>query len=217
MPVDVFMTCAQGVGGVEDGRAGAMASLSGQVQQDSFAAALAGLLRQSRRRQGLTQAEVSLRTGGVVSKPALANYETGHRSLRVEIFWAIARALDENPGDLFNAASDAVGMGGGSLAPIAVDMAAINASTDPRLALVRRWFALRAPQRPAARIADAGAEGSAGTVIVLDEPALAALAALMGVSPQECRVILTQAGQAVSVDPVSQATQAALAARLLAH
>ena len=57
-------------------------------------------LRESRRRQKLTQAEVANRTRGLVSKAALANYETGHRSLRIDVLWVISRALGEDLGQL---------------------------------------------------------------------------------------------------------------------
>src|SRR5664279_1732444 len=73
-----------------------------------FAAAVCRVLRESRRRQKLTQAEVAQRTGGLVSKAALANYETGHRSLRVDVLWVIAGALGEDLGTLLTAAERSV-------------------------------------------------------------------------------------------------------------
>lgn len=180
-----------------------------QLQQDAFASSLTALLRQARKRQGLTQTELASRTGGMVSKPALANYETGHRSLRIETFWAIARALGENPGELINAAASASGRSSiGEIAPIAVDVAAVQASDDPRLEKVRRWFALRAPQESMGR-----GSGKRANVIVLDEAAITALAALMSVTPHECRGMLLGVGHTAAIDPVTQATQAALAAR----
>jgi transcriptional regulator with XRE-family HTH domain len=154
-------------------------------RQDTFAVDVAQQLRQSRNRQHLTQAEVSLRTGGVISKAALANYETGHRSLRVEVFWALAKALGEDPGALYNAADRAVGHATGEAdGPVTVDVDAIMQSADPRLAPVRRWFAMRL-QSTGARIAV--------RTIVLDGGAIAALAELMGVSDSECRRIVTTA------------------------
>lgn len=157
-----------------------------RAQQASFAAAVALQLRQSRRRQHLTQSEVSARTGNVISKAALANYETGHRSLRVEVFWALAKALGEDPGALFNAADRAAGVATGEIdGPVAVDIDEIMHSRDTRLAPVRRWFAMRL-QASGARIAV--------RTIVLDSGAISALAELMGVSQLECRNILAEAG-----------------------
>src|SRR6476660_4732572 len=60
--------------------------------QQAFAAAVCRVMRESRRRQKLTQAEVAQRTGGLVSKAALAKYETGHRSLRVDVAEVMATA-----------------------------------------------------------------------------------------------------------------------------
>lgn len=137
----------------------------------------------------MTQSDLSMRTGGVISKAALANYETGHRSLRVEVFWALARALGEDPGALFNAADRAVGyVGGDDDGPITVDVEAIMQSADPRLAPVRRWFAMRLQSAGGARIAV--------RTIVLDRGAIAALAELMGESEPECRHVLAVAGGA---------------------
>jgi transcriptional regulator with XRE-family HTH domain len=159
-------------------------------RQDAFAVAVAQQLRQSRNKQRLTQSDVSLRTGGVISKAALANYETGHRSLRVEVFWALARALGEDPGALFNAADRVVGYATGEDdGPITVDVEAIMQSPDSRLAPVRRWFAMRLQSAAGARIAV--------RTIVLDRGAIAALAELMGVSDTECRHALAVAAEAV--------------------
>ncbi len=158
-------------------------------RQDAFAIAVAQQLRHSRNRQHLTQSDVSARTGGVISKAALANYETGHRSLRVEVFWALARALGEDPGALFNAADRAVGyVTGDADGPITVDVEAVMQSPDARLAPVRRWFAMR--------LQSAGARIAVRT-IVLDAGAIAALAELMGVSDHECRHVLEAASDGV--------------------
>jgi len=149
--------------------------------QQMFAAAVCRVLRESRRRQKLTQAEVAQRTGGLVSKAALANYETGHRSLRVDVLWVIAGALGEDLGTLLTAAERSVMLrpiGGGSGGSITVDVAEVMASTDPKLVPVRRWFELR--------------HASPGTVVTLDDGAISALASLMNVSALECRRILTQ-------------------------
>src|SRR4051795_2673678 len=78
--------------------------------KEMFAAAICRLLRDSRRRQKLTQAQVAARTGGLISKAALANYETGHRSLRVDVLWVIAGALGEDLGTLLGAAEQGVAL-----------------------------------------------------------------------------------------------------------
>lgn len=159
--------------------------------QQAFAAAVCRVLRESRRRQKLTQAEVAQRTGGLVSKAALANYETGHRSLRVDVLWVIAHALGEDLGTLLTAAERgaAIRPSIAGTGPITVDVDELMASDDPRLAPVRRWFELR---------------GSASTV-VLDDAALAALAAVMGVSPADCRTILVTAVDHVRLEGVPTA------------
>jgi transcriptional regulator with XRE-family HTH domain len=155
-------------------------------RHDAYALAVAQQLRQSRNRQRLTQSEVALRTGGAVSKAALANYETGHRSLRVEVFWALARALEEDPGALLAAADRAVGSATGGDGPITVDVESIMQAADPRLAPVRRWFGMRLQSASGTRIAV--------NAIVLDSGAIAALAELMDVSDAECRLMLTLVG-----------------------
>ncbi len=148
--------------------------------QQAFAAAVCRVLRESRRRQKLTQAEVAQRTGGLVSKAALANYETGHRSLRVDVLWVIAHALGEDLGALLTAAERGVAIrptitGSGA---ITVDVDVMMAAEDPRLSPVRRWFELR---------------GTSSSTVTLDDAALGALAAVMDVSVGECRTILVTA------------------------
>ena len=95
--------------------------------QQAFAAAVCRVMRESRRRQKLTQAEVAQRTGGLVSKAALANYETGHRSLRVDVLWVIAGALGEDLGSLLSAPPNAASHCGPPPAP-----PARSRSTSPR-------------------------------------------------------------------------------------
>lgn len=148
--------------------------------QQAFAAAVCRVLRESRRRQKLTQAEVAHRTGGLVSKAALANYETGHRSLRVDVLWIIAHALGEDLGALLTAAERGVAIrptiaGTGA---ITVDVEELMVAEDSRLDPVRRWFELR---------------GMSSSTVTLDEAALGALAAVMDVSAAECRTILVTA------------------------
>ena len=149
--------------------------------QQAFAAAVCRVMRESRRRQKLTQAEVAQRTNGLVSKAALANYETGHRSLRVDVLWVIAGALGEDLGALLSAAERNVAFrpsfGSGA---ITVDVHEVMASSDPRLAVVKRWIELRA---------------NSATTTTLDDGAIGALAALMNVRAEECRRLLMSIGR----------------------
>jgi len=161
--------------------------------QQAFAAAVCRVMRESRRRQKLTQAEVAQRTNGLVSKAALANYETGHRSLRVDVLWVIAGALGEDLGALLTAAERNVATrpspyGSGS---ITVDVHELMGSPDPRLAVVKRWFELRA---------------NSSATTTLDDGAIGALAALMNVRPDECRRLLLSSGRgAARQQPASAA------------
>jgi transcriptional regulator with XRE-family HTH domain len=148
--------------------------------QAQFAAAIAALLRQSRRRRGITQQAVAARTGGILTKGAIANYERGQRSMRIDVFWAIARALDEDPGKLLTAAErQTVGESNTCAASVTVDIGAVLHSADPRLDPVRRWFALR--------------HASGAGRVSLDGGALAALAALMNLPPEACWRLLAAA------------------------
>lgn len=161
--------------------------------QQAFAAAVCRVMRESRRRQKLTQAEVAQRTNGLVSKAALANYETGHRSLRVDVLWVIAGALGEDLGALLSAAERTVAtrpspFGSGS---IAVDVQEVMASSDPRLAVVKRWFELRA---------------NSSSTMTLDDGAIAALAALMNVRPDECRRLLMTSSRSARPQTATAAT-----------
>lgn len=61
--------------------------------QRVFALAVARALRESRQQQQLTQEEVAARTNGMVSKAALAHFESARRHLPVEVLWALAAAL----------------------------------------------------------------------------------------------------------------------------
>lgn len=147
--------------------------------QEAFAAAVCQVLRESRRRQKLTQAQVAEKTGGLVSKAALANYETGHRSLRVDVLWVIARALREDIGTLLTAAERGIGrrLNNPISGAITIDVAEVLNDRDTRLEPVRRWFELRGD--------------AASSHVTLDDGAIRALAGLMNVSPQECRQILS--------------------------
>jgi transcriptional regulator with XRE-family HTH domain len=155
--------------------------------KEMFAAAVCRMLRDSRRRQKLTQAQVAARTGGLISKAALANYETGHRSLRVDVLWVIAKALGENIGNLVANAERGIGhrQDAEGASPITIDIEEIRENGDVRLGSVRRWIELQHDVQP-----------SPSGVMTLDSGAIAALAALMGVHAAECRsILMTVAGR----------------------
>jgi transcriptional regulator with XRE-family HTH domain len=156
-----------------------------EAGREAFAGAVAGQLRAARLRQKLTQAQLAGRTNGRVSKAALANYETRQRSLRVDVFWVLVRALGEDPAALLSAAERESGYGiDESDAPVIVNAAMIQASADARLAPVQRWFKLRL------RI---GTTGVNPATLTLDTTAINALAALMGTTPADCRAVLVAA------------------------
>ncbi len=163
--------------------------------KDMFASAVCRSLRDSRRRQKLTQAQVAARTGGLISKAALANYETGHRSLRVDVLWVITRALGENLGALLTNAERGIGhradASDGNTA-ITINIDRVRLSADPRLTAVQRWIELQHGGRPS----------SAPDVMTLDPGAVVALSSLMSVSPSECRNILLEV--AGHFEPVEQ-------------
>ncbi len=164
-----------------------MASLPGLSNNDQqrFAQVVTEKLRESRRRQKLTQAEVANRTRGLVSKAALANYETGHRSLRIDVLWVIARALGEDLGHLLTMVEHEVAGAVNEETPdaVGVRVAALMRGTDPRLDPVRRWFGLRR---------GSAAEATEDEVVNLDHDALVALADLMQVSAVDLRRMLTE-------------------------
>jgi len=141
--------------------------------QQSFAAAVSRVLRESRRRQKLTQAELARRTGGLVTKAALANYETGHRSLRIDVVWVLAGALGEDLGALMTTAQRQILPTPTPTEAVTVDVTDLLSRNDPRLAPVRRWFQMHRDRR-----------------VTLDHEAIAALASLMGVNEPECRRII---------------------------
>ena len=168
---------------VPSATAAPFAGLSNNDQQ-RFARVVTEKLRESRRRQKLTQADVANRTRGLVSKAALANYETGHRSLRIDVLWVIARALGEDLGNLLASVEHEVA---GSLtdespSTIGVRVAFLRSSHDARLDPVRRWFELRR---------GSAAEATEDEVVNLDPDALRALAELMQVSAADLRKMLT--------------------------
>jgi transcriptional regulator with XRE-family HTH domain len=159
-----------------------------EAGREAFAGAVAGQLRAARLRQKLTQAQLAGRTNGRVSKAALANYETRQRSLRIDVFWVLVRALGEDPAALLSAAERESGYGvDESDAPVIVNAAVIQASSDARLAPVQRWFKLRL------RI---GTTGVHPATLTLDATAINALAALMGTTPADCRAVLVAASAA---------------------
>ena len=160
------------------------AGVSGN-DQERFAQVVTEKLRESRRRQKLTQADVAKRTKGLVSKAALANYETGHRSLRIDVLWVIARALGEDLGNLLAAVENEVAGKriDESASAIGIRASYLNSSSDPRLEPVRRWYELRRSTGT-----DAGDE----SIVSFDADALRALADLMQVSVADVRGILTE-------------------------
>lgn len=162
-----------------------MAQTYSEPGQEAFADAVARQLRAARLRQKLTQSELAERTGGRVSKASLANYETRQRSLRIDVFWALVRALGEDPGALLGTAERESGYCvDASDGPLTVDVGAIQASTDVRLAPVQRWFKLRL------RI---GTVGASPATLTLDATAINALSELMGTTPAACREVLVAA------------------------
>lgn len=155
----------------------------GGLDQLRFALVVTEKLRESRHRQNLTQAQVAQRTGGLVSKAALANYETGHRSLRIEILWVIARALGEDLGRILSDVErEVVGSPyGQSLNSIGVRVDWFMQGSDHRLDPVRRWIELRQMSTP----------NLPPPIVTLDNEALKALADLMLVSVVDLRLMLT--------------------------
>ena len=142
--------------------------------QQSFAAAVSRVIRESRRRQKLTQAELAHRTGGLVTKAALANYETGHRSLRIDVVWVLAGALGENLGAMMTTSQTYVlPAPTASTEAVIVDVTDLLSRNNPRLAGVRRWFQMRRDSQ-----------------VTLNHEAITALASLMDVSEPECRRII---------------------------
>lgn len=154
----------------------------GDSGREAFLAAATCLLRQSRLRQRLSQAAVAARTGGAVSKASLANYENGHRSMRIDVFWKVCRALGEDAGAMLSTAAGVSGFYGEPTdRPMSVDVTAVLTNCDPTLAPVRRWFAIRLRAEPTKTPLRA---------VTLDAGAIAALAQVMGVSVAECRKLL---------------------------
>lgn len=175
-------------GFASDEEAEAMVQTYAEPRQEAFANAVAGQLRAARIRQKLTQSELAGRTGGRVSKAALANYETRQRSLRIDVFWILVRVLGEDPAALLAAAERESGYASdASDAPISVNAAAIQASTDARLAPVQRWFTLRL------RIGTTSVHPAS---LTLDATAVNALAELMGTTPADCRRLLIETSAA---------------------
>lgn len=147
---------------------------------DVFVCAIRRQLRESRLRQKpkLTMAEVCRRTGGAVRPSSLASYESGRRSLRIDVVWAITRALGEDLAAVLRAAEQIARQPSGTTRAesLSIDIDRLLYSRDPRLAPVQRWFELQCtgPRQ----------------VITLDTGAILALASLMGVPLYECRLVL---------------------------
>src|SRR5690606_4365839 len=112
----------------------------------------------------------------------LANYETGHRSLRIEVLWILTRALNEDLGELLFTAEQSLSLHLDQQAPsVLIDPEVVRASEDPRLAPVRRWVELRQSSLPG---------GISPGPMVLDAAAIEALASLMELTPQDCVAVL---------------------------
>ena len=158
--------------------------------QNAFARAVCRSIRESRRRQHLTQAEVAARTNGLLSKAALANYETGHRGLRVEVLWVIAHALGEDVKTLLDRAELQVRRTPSRPedGPMTIKVDDVMAATDPRLGPVKRWVELRATGR--------------NTEMIIDDGVLGALATLMEMSIPECRRVLLSVIKQADPGPV---------------
>jgi len=157
------------------------------ADQNRFAQVVTEKLRESRRRQKLTQAEVANRTRGLVSKAALANYETGHRSLRIDVLWVISRALGEDLGQLLTRVENEVFGSRGideTAQSIRVRMGHLRSLQDSRLDPVRRWFDLRRPTLAEPMNDD--------TVVTLDAEVLPAMAAITGLTSTELRGMLVE-------------------------
>jgi len=157
------------------------------ADQNRFAQVVTEKLRESRRRQKLTQAEVANRTRGLVSKAALANYETGHRSLRIDVLWVITRALGEDLGQLLTRVENEVYGNRGideAASSIRVRMGHLRGLKDSRLDPVLRWFDLRRPTTSEPITDD--------TVVTLDAEVLPAMAAITGLTSAELRGMLVE-------------------------
>ena len=126
-----------------------------------------------------------------MTKAALANYETGHRSLRIDVVWVLAGALGEDLGALMTTAQRQIQPTPTPTEAVTVDVTDLLSRNDPRLAPVRRWFQMHRDRR-----------------VTLDHEAIAALASLMGVNEPECRRIICPR----SVPQSSHATPATLIA-----
>ncbi len=120
--------------------------------QRQFAASICRAIRESRRRQKLTQAELAARTGGLISKASLANYETGHRSLRIDVVWVIAVALGEDLETIVQRANRSIQSESGEeidyepALGIVLDLRALKRSDDPDLKRVVSWYKLLADE-----------------------------------------------------------------------
>lgn len=144
---------------------------------DGFATSMRTVLRTARKERGWTQAELATRTGGAVTKAALAGYEIGHRSLRLATFWILAQALGFSCAEL-TARAERTMQGRGPHLRIRVQ--AVLHTSGPELQPVRTWLRSRYPQGAAAL-----------SVEPLPDGAVTALANLMGVTADACRLRLS--------------------------
>lgn len=158
------------------------------ADQKRFAAATAKKLAAIRKSKRLTQAQVAARTNGAVSKASLANYETGHRSLRIDVVWIIICALGEDIGAIMQQVQREV-LGytpqTTSLAGVTLSVPAIVQDANPRLDSLRLW--LRAHQ-----------SGNPSSTIQLDGEALRHLATIMRMSVDDALTLLRTSRLVVS-------------------
>jgi transcriptional regulator with XRE-family HTH domain len=169
-------------------------------QQQAFAAGLSRALRESRRRQKLTQAETASRTNGLISKTALAGYETGHRSIPVHSLPILASALGEDMSALVSAAERQIprperlpvaddpqpapprtrrirSTSEGSTGPVTIWVIQVVASSDPRVHVLKSWVEMRLRARKVDRV-------------TLDADKITGLALLLEISTVEARRLL---------------------------
>lgn len=148
-------------------------------RRTDFTTEIVAVLKESRVRQHLSQSDLAARTGGAVSRVALASYESGHRSPRMDVVWTLIRALDEDPGQVMRLAGRrSQARATGEPDGVTIDLVAARCSADEHLIPVQRWSETRSRD---------GDGRSHPTTVTLSHTAMLALADLMGVTVAECR------------------------------
>lgn len=151
-------------------------------QLGRLARALGNELRTARKQRGWTRKQMRAHLAAdnadtdndEMSLQTLATYELGTRRISVERFVELCAVLDQPPDQLLRRAITGA-FGADHADRVRVDLPTLARTADPRLAHLRRWAAVRVHQRPAAL----------PPVEELDEHALAALAALAGITSSE--------------------------------